>query len=350
MLRSAIGALSLAFATATASAQIIPQPICTPIQNSDFSLGSAFYSVDIETGEFGDTGTGVFTSFTPLGLAPNNGNVATFFTEALAEGDHEFLLGSAANSTPFFSRRVLSAPSGKLRFQFGAQISFIIIGDGEYSYSLLLILRNETTGEVAKCRLAAGSLQNNMSPGTEGVIVVPFQTFDICDCPPARDLATSGDLIEIQLVPSVRADARKPGSSAFIGGPFFFDNFQFCNILCPIPFPDEPVELAQIDPVIEQNPLTDEDVAKLTGEKLRTRALDINGDGVVNNDDLTPIIDRTAPTPDVNRDGVITMDDAFLVLDVIDGHEHAHVNVDVNGDNEVNELDIKVIMEAGDLR
>jgi hypothetical protein len=366
MIRSAIGALaacamtSAAF-TSTAQAQIVVPPPCTAIFNGDFSSGSAFWFVDIETGEFGDTGTGVFTSFAPLSLVPpGNANVATFFTEALAEGDHEFHLGSAANSTVFFGRRLLSAPSGSLQFQFGGQLSFILIGDGTYQYSLQLIVRNETTGDEAKCKLAAGKLSTNMNPGTEGVVTIPFQNFDICDCEKLFALATAGDTIEILLVPSVRADARQPGSSAFIGGPFFFDNFQFCLVPCPVPGPvpgpipgpgpvPGPVPQAQAEPIVEQRPIT-EDLSHLTHDELRLRALDTNGDGVVDEADMTPILDLTGPNADVNRDGAVTLDDAFIVLDIIDGHAHPTFNADANRDGEINELDIKLIMETGDLR
>ncbi len=360
MTRLAISALALSAIACPAVAQTAgpepgPVPVCNDITNGDFSIGSAFWSVDIETGEFGDTGAGVFTSFTPLSLLPNNGNVATFFTEALAEGDCEFQLGSAANSTVLFSRRLVSAPSGRLRFQFGGQLSFIVVGDAEVRYSITLIVRNETTGQEAKCRLASGrvdaaeALEEGL-PGIEGVINIPFQNFNICNCQNLLSLATAGDTIEILLIPSVRSDAPSEGTSAFIGGPLFFDNVRFCNILCPVPIPEPiPAEFVVAETMMDSRPLNG-DLTHLTSEQLRLRVLDANNDGVVTLADIKPFPDLTEPSFDVNGDGKVTLDDAYIIVDILDANRDPVINADVNGDGRVDESDLKLILELAELR
>ncbi|MEM1330964.1 MAG: hypothetical protein AAGG07_10415 [Planctomycetota bacterium] len=342
MLRTGIAALALSAIAGASSAGII-FPLCTDVVNGNFSTGSAFWSVDIETGEFGDTGTGVFTSFEPLSLLPNNGNVATFFTEAFAETDLDFHLGSSANSTVFFSRRVLSAPSGSVQFQYGGQLSFILTGAGRYSYSLQLVLRDIDTGREVRCKLASGQLENNSAAGTEGIVNIPVQTFNACNCRGAVGFPGVGRKVEIELIPSVRADAVKD-DVAFIGGPFFFDNFRFCNILCPIPIdPTNPKIPA--GGLIQQTPL-DVDLSDLTREELRLFALDSNGDGVVDMGDVRPLINLSNLTPDLDADGEVSMEDVYLVLDAMGGYGDPKVNADLNGDGAVDEADLDIVMDA----
>lgn len=321
-----------------------PFPICNGFLNDDFSIGSAFWSVDIETGEFGRTGTGVFTEFDNLSIVPSSWeNVATFFTEALAQADHEFPLGSAANSTTFFRRQFPAAPNGVLRFNWGGQLSYVLIGPNtSVQWNVTLVVRNITDGTEAKCRVASGRETVNFgSVNEEGIIDLGVNLFDPCACSGLLALNTSGDTIEVQLIGTVRADAPDRGfQSAFIGGPLFYDNFEFCNIACPVPSDDDVLPAFRV-----QSSSFDLMPGESMDEALQ-RKLDVNGDGEIDQLDMMERINRSSVPTDLDGDGRTTAADLDLVIANVGSGAEDLAGADVNRDGVVDSNDMLEVIEA----
>ncbi|GEM_PF-3631491 len=373
-------AVSLALGLAgAANAQLVSGPVpfptnCNDFFNNDFSVGSAFWPIDIETGEIGVTGAGVFTEFDSLSLITPFGpfgNTATFFTEGLAQGDHEFPLGSAANSTTFFRRQLLGAPSGNLQFVWGGQLSYVLIGiESQVEWNVTLVVTNIDTGDVAKCVLDSGIETVTTQPTDpviqtteEGVIFLgqtspnrPFDLFNECKCKELRQIPIAGDNIEIKLIGTVRADSTDDGfTSAFIGGPIFYDNFFFCPINCIIADPSDPSDPSNsrsIDGNLESRQTIWSNFDMMPGESpinATDRILDADGDGDRDRDDL---IRRASDAQrllhelrsDLDRDGVTDADDLTRVLSGFGSDGDA----DVNGDGVVDARDLVEVLERID--
>lgn len=332
-----------------ANAGIDPIPLCSFPPNGNFASGFAFWSPDVELGEFGVTSTNALVSADPLAFLPNNGNIATFFTEASADWDCRTPNGSAASSTVVLSRTVLSATAPTLRFQYGAQYSYLVTRNGVVEYTISVILTNRSTGKVYKCTLATGARAS--FAGEEGIIQVPFTTWSSCTCF-GNGIIAPGDEVEIEVIFSVRADGDPMNSISFIGGPGYADNFQFCNLLCLEP--SDPADAAQAgaEPVVVSRPLTDLRLAdNLTGDELRVAVLDADNDGQVTFKDLTlraeanGVIDNTtdaASPADLDADGVVGPNDIREMLLLL--NEPNPTRGDINRDGVVDALDLDTLL------
>lgn len=367
MNRIAKTALAALASTVVAGAAQADQFSCTKFFNNDFSVGSAFWPVDIELGEFGRTGTGVFTSFAPLSLLPNQGNVATFFTEALAQDDHEFQLGSAANSTVFLRRQFVDPDFLKelgasgvngLQFLWGGQLSFIMIGNNaEVRWNVTLIVRNLHTGEKFKCVLVNGSERPKLvvdgKPVQEGIIDLGVNIFNQCDrCQGIEKvLGPGGDPIEIQLAASVRADCEARGEqSAFIGGPIFFDDFTLCRVRChPGFFPADPADPQPVAAAVTSNTL--QMLPGETADEVFVRILDENGNGEIDNEDMELRAARfraeqqpAEPALDVDQSGSVDSGDVTVVIASMNGEYNPAA--DLNADGVVDRNDLVKLLES----
>jgi hypothetical protein len=348
-------ACALAPVTAPALAGIDPIPLCFNLNNGDFSSGFAFWSPDSELGEFGDTSTNALPSADPLAFLPNQGNIASFFTEASADWECLTPNGSAASSTVVLSRTVLSATARTLEFKYGAQYSFLVARGGVVEYSLVAVLTNRTTGRMVKCLLAEGRRDTVFVPAQEGIIQVPFTTFRSCNCA-GNSFINVGNEIEIEIVFSVRADGDPVNSIAFIGGPGYADDFRFCNILCV-----QPADKAQGDMMAPgQAPseaiVTARDLGQIpegiTGAELRKALFDLDGDGVVSQADLMErttlngVVDLTLSRADLNRDGIVDNADLELMMEIMSHPNHSdRASADVNGDGAVDQADLNGMLD-----
>lgn len=344
---------------ASAAQGQIAVPFCTGFFNDDFSSGSAFWSVNTESGGWGDSFGGVFTSFAPLSLVPQpaQGNVATFFTEAFAAGDCEAPLGTARNTQFTLGRTLTSVPSGgNLNFRFGAQISYVLVNQSAVRYKIRLIVRNLSNDTMIKCTLAEDKDGINNNQVKEDIFVVPFQALNICNCQTGF-IYNTGDVIEILLIGTVEATAQSMSQSAFIGGPFFFDDFEFCNIFCIIEPPGDPVKaLAFVGGEDAPNLAESGDALELAGVDAYERALkrlDADGDGVIVSEEWldyglsiggVPAILST--TPDLNRDGVVDQRDVVVMMDMVNGAVEIDSRGDLNGDGRVDGRDLEILLDA----
>lgn len=328
---------------------ILPS-FCFPLNNGNFAQGFAFWSPDVELGEFGDTSTNALVSADPLGFLPNQGNIATFFTEASADWECLTPNGSAASSTVVLSRTVLSATAPTLRFRYGAQYSFLVARGGLVEYSLVAVLTNRTTGQMIKCPLARD--RRTSVAGQEGILQVPFTTFTSCNCT-GNNFIQPGNEIEIEVVFSVRADGRPTDSISFIGGPGYADDFEFCNILCLEPI--DPVERgegmmtsAPIATFRDFGPIA----ADVSGDDLRLALFDLDGDGVITTEEIMErinangLVDLTISPADLNRDGAIDHADLEIMMRVLVEPDAANPLLgDLNADGVVDRADLTALLE-----
>ncbi|MGP1309458.1 MAG: hypothetical protein ACTS27_04595 [Phycisphaerales bacterium] len=343
MLRTPMHALALGLTAAVATGGIDPIPLCSFPPNGNFGQGFAFWSPDVELGEFGITSTNALVSADPLAFLPNNGNIATFFTEASADWDCRTPNGSAASSTVVLSRTVLSATAPTLRFQYGAMYSYLVTRGGVVEYTISAILTNRSTGREFKCTLSRGS--RTSVAGEEGIIQVPFTTFTSCVCT-GNNAFSAGDEVEIEVIFSVRADGDPMNSIAFIGGPGYADNFQFCNLLC-----FEPADKQSVEPLVSSRRFSEIALPdNPTPDELRRVLFDVDGDGEVTFTDLTRraeahgVIDMTtdADAPiDLDGDGMIGPNDLREMLILL--NEPNPTRGDINRDGVVDTLDLDAL-------
>ncbi|MBX3353152.1 MAG: hypothetical protein KF684_09475 [Phycisphaeraceae bacterium] len=350
--RTVLGSLAalVGLAGATAAVGGITPSFCFPLNNGNFNLGFAFWSPDVELGEFGDTSTNALVSATPLGFLPAQGNIATFFTEASADWECLTPNGSAASSTVVLSRTVLSATAPTLRFRYGAQYSFLVARGGLVEYSLVAVLTNRTTGQMIKCPLARD--RRSSVTGQEGILQVPFTTFTSCNCT-GNNFIQPGNEIEVEVVFSVRADGRPTDSISFIGGPGYADDFEFCNILClepidPVEKADNMMTAAPVATFRDFGPIA----ADVSGDDLRLALFDIDGDGVITPEEImerinaNEVVNLTLSPADLNADGVVDHADLEIMMRVmVTPDANNPLLGDVNADGVVDRADVSAILE-----
>lgn len=347
---SSLSSLSLASALAASAASAGPIALCTPLNNGNFNSGFAFWSPDVELGEFGDTSTNALISADPLAFLPGQGNIATFFTEASADWECLTPNGSAASSTVVLSRTVLSAAAPTLVFRYGAQYSFLVARGGVVEYSIVAVLTNRTTGRMIKCPLSSGSRTSNA--GIEGIIQVPFTSFTSCTCT-GNGFISAGDEVEIEIVFSVRADGDPVDSIAFIGGPGYSDDYQFCNLFCATPV--DPSDKAQGDMMNQQPVVTVRNLGPIpdgvTGDELRVTLYDLDGDGSVSSEEimqrinLNEVINNTLSPADLNGDGEVNHADLEMLMGLLQTPSRDNpLQGDVNADGKVDQQDLTAIL------